>query len=254
MVNLHTGPYRIFSRIINVLRTEGLAGLPKRIKGYHAFVVAFRCGPIANPTTFTNELDPVSIRAFERAQRFLNSLEFKQLTMADIEEIDELTDIDPWKVPKLVTLEKLQEGWHCFVAKYKGQIVASNWTKAGPEFMEPVVERSITLADDEIYGWRTFCVSGFRGRGVHPWLNNAVRNHLYQTKGAKSIVGWVRTSNKVMLHTQLQMGGSVVGRLGYIQFFGVRLHYLWGRRALSATKTRCFIELLKNSYNTRKLL
>ena len=246
MVTLHTGPYRVFSRIISVLRTEGLRGLLRRIEGYHAFVLSFQCGPISDPAAFPMGLDPAYIRAVERGQRYLNSLEFKQLTAADIAEIDELTELDPWKVQKVVTLEKLQEGWHCYVAKYKGRVVANSWTKAGPAFVEPCTVRPITLADDEAYGWRSFCARDFRGRGVIPWLNNSIRNNLHLTEGVKSIVGWVRTSNKAMLHTQVQMGALVVGRIGYIQVLGVRLHYLWGRRALRATKRRCFIELIKN--------
>ena len=52
--------------------------------------------------------------------------EFKEIAAVDNEELDELTAIDVWKVPKFVTLRKLKQGHHVYIAKYKGRIVASH--------------------------------------------------------------------------------------------------------------------------------
>ena len=235
-------------RVFNVLRTEGIKGASKRIKErlkwsqIHLFVLSFQYDSVSDSIGFSTGLDPLVFRAQQRAQRFLSSLEFKQLTIADMEEIDELTAIDPWKIPKSLTLEKLQEGWNCYVAKYQGRIVANTWTKSGPGFYEPFLRRSFTLADDEVYGWRGFCVPDFRGRGVIPWLSKSIYDYLAQTAGVKSTFGLARVNNPAMWVSLLQAGTSVVGRAGFIEVLGVRFHYLWGRRAFSATRKRFFIQ------------
>ncbi len=244
-------------RILFVFKTEGLKGLSKRIKNRlrpyqcHAFVLSFQSGPVSDPSAFPTGLNLVVIRTLERGQHLLNGLEFKQLTAADIGEIDELTEIDPFKVPKSVTLEKLQDGWLCYVAKYQGRIVASGWKKTGPEFYEPFFKRSLTLADDEVYGWRAFCMPAFRGRGVLPWLDNRIANHLALTAGVKNHVAYVTLDNSAARRTFVAIGWSVVGRLGFIEAFGFRIHYLWGHRAFSATRKRFFIQLQKRSDNKR---
>lgn len=234
-------------QMLIVLKTEGLKGLFNRIKDrccdqHHAFVIAFQSGPVSDPLAFPTGLEPAVVRALDRCQGLFSSLEFRQLTAADIEEIDELTEIDIFKIAKSVNLEKLQDGWLCYVAKYQGRIVANGWKKTGPEFYEPDFGRSFTLADDEVYSWRAFCVPAFRGKGVLPWLNNRMVNHLALTAGFKNHVGYVDLNNSASRRTFVAMGWSVVGRLGFIEIFGFRLHYLWGHRAFSATKKRFFIQ------------
>jgi hypothetical protein len=238
-------------RVLNVFGTEGIKGISKRIKNrlrwseIHLLVYRY-CGTDSALSAFPTGVDPLVVRAQERAQRFLNSLEFKQLTAADIGELDELSEIDPWKIPKSVTLEKLQDGWNCYVAKHKDRIIANTWTKSGPGFYEPFLKRSFTLADDEAYGWRGFCVPDFRGRGVLPWLSKSSYDHLALTAGVRSTFGLVRVNNPAMWRSLLQDGGSLVGRAGFIEVFGLRLHYLWGKHAFSLTKKRIFIQRQKH--------
>jgi|WetSurMetagenome_2_1015567.scaffolds.fasta_scaffold73013_3 hypothetical protein len=237
-------------RVLNVLKTEGLKGFSRRVNNrlrsqvsyIHLFVLSSEFGLSSDISAFPTGSDPLTVRALERAQRFLSSLEFKQLTMADIGEIDELTDIDPWHIPKSVILEQLQDDWHCYIAKYKGHIAACSWTKSGPEFYEPHLKRSFTLAEDEVYSWRSFCAPSFRGRGVFPWHINSVTNHLAQTTGLKRQVGLVRVKNEAMWRSLLEAGWSVVGRAGFMEFFGFRLHYMWGQKAFGLTKRRFFIQ------------
>ena len=52
-------------------------------------------------------------------------LEFREITARDNDELDELTAVDVWKVPKSVALRKLKQRHHVYIAKYKGRIVAS---------------------------------------------------------------------------------------------------------------------------------
>jgi GNAT superfamily N-acetyltransferase len=236
-------------RILAVLKTEGIKGFSRRIEGrlrskwcrYHALVFLQQFASVSGALEFPSRLDPAVVRMLERCQRLLSSLTFKQVTESDGEEIDELTGIDPWGHSKEGIIGKLQEGWCCYVAKSGNRIVANGWAKAGPEFYEPSLGRSFTLAGDEVYAWRGFCVPEWRGRGVSPMLTKWIVNHL-ATKGVKKQIGCVRVNNVGQIQTLLQTGWSMVGRLGFIEILGVRLHYVWGQRAFSATKKRLFIQ------------
>jgi len=237
-------------RMVDVLKTEGIKGFSRRIENrlrskwaqYHVFVFSLQFASVSDALDFPTRLDPATVRMFERCQRSFSSLTFKKVSEADGGEIDELTVIDPWGHSREGIIEKLQEGWCCYVAKFGSRIVASSWTKTGPEFYEPLLQRSFTLAVDEVYDWRTFCVSDWRGRGVVPILIKWIVNHLALTEGVKEYIGCVKVDNAGQVRNLLQMGYLLVGRLGFIDLFGFRLHYLWGRRAFSATKKRFFIQ------------
>ena len=239
-----------FKRVLNVYKTDGFKGALIRIKDrlrskvsiFHVFAVEFECSSISDPST-----DPSVVREVERDRLFLSNLAFRELTLADIADIEELTDIDPWNIPTSVTLEWLQDGWHCYVAKYQGRIVDTSTAVLGPEFVEPHLRRSLTLADDEVYRMRGFCVPAFRGRGVHPWLSKTIVNHLALTAGIKKHVGWVRIDNKSQMRSLLRTGWTVVGRIGFIEVLGVRFHYIWGRKAFRATRKRFFIQRRERS-------
>jgi hypothetical protein len=93
-------------------------------------------------------------------------LEFKEITSSDNNEIDELTAIDEWKVPKSVTLRKLKQGHHVYIAKYKGRIVASQTLIMRDRFLDPVLMREFKMASNEAFYLRAFCIPEFRGRGI----------------------------------------------------------------------------------------
>jgi len=240
----------LVKRMFNVLKAEGIKGLSRRIEDrlrskwshHYSFVFLQQFASVSDALEFPAQLDPATVRMFERCQRVLSSLTFKQVDESDAGEIDELTATDPWGGSRKTFIEKLQEGWCCYVAKSGSRIVAGSWTKAGPEFYEPVLRRSFTLADDEVYDWRTFCVPDWRCRGVIPILIKWIVNHQALTEGVKRRIGWVRIDNVGQIHNLEQMGYSAVGRLGVVEIFGVRLHYIRGQRAFSATKKRFFIQ------------
>ena len=230
-------------KAINVFKNEGYKGVAQRIIDrlmFHVFVVA--CQVDSDLLAFTNVTDPTVVRALKRCQAFFKNLDFKEIYEFDEDEIIELTKIDPWRIPARLSIEKLKEGWCCYVAKYKGRIIASSWSVAGPEFYEPYLRRTLSLANDEVYTWRGFCVPDYRGRGVHIWLGNCVMDHLATTQGIKNYIGFVRINNLAQLRTLKQTGWSVVGRIGFIDGLGYRLHYVWGKKAFKCTKKRIFIE------------
>jgi hypothetical protein len=240
----------LVKRMFNVLKTEGIKGFSRRIEDrlrskwsrHHFFVFSQQFASVSDALEFPAQLDPAIVRMLERCQRVSSSLTFKQVNESDEGEIDELTAIDPWGHSKKGIIEKLQEGWCCYIAKFGSRVVASSWTKAGPEFYEPLLRRSFTLAVDEVYDWRTFCVPDWRGRGVVPMLIKWIVNHQALTQRVKKRIGWVMVNNVGQIHNLEQMGYSAVGRLGFIEIFGVRLHYIRGQRAFSATKKRFFIQ------------
>jgi hypothetical protein len=213
-----------------------------KVSWCHAYVLSYEYESVSNPSSEMSKGDPSVDRVLERARRLHANLELKQITISDINDIDELTEKDVWNIPKSLTLEMLQDGWLCYVAKYKNQIVANVWKKTGPEFYESYFHRSFTLTEEEVYEGRAFCVPNFKGKGVILWLMDIVNKQLAITAGIKRHTGWVKNTNEAMFSTLAQRGHSVVGRVGFIDIFGVRLHYLWGRKAFSATRKRFFIQ------------
>jgi GNAT superfamily N-acetyltransferase len=224
-----------------VLLREGLPGVLSRVKErlpyYGAYVLVYRV-----PEESAGALLPASrgagvAAALERARRVLGDLEFKELTAADQAGVSALTAVDPFNAN-----EKLADGWRCFVAILRGKTVASYWTKCGPEFHEPFMDRPLRLADGEVYNWRSFCVPERRGVGLAPMLGHYVRKRLASEEGLHTHIGWVATNNHAQLGTLKKTGFRVVGRIGFFDAFGYRLHYLVGRDALRATTRRVFVQ------------
>lgn len=169
--------------------------------------------------------------------------EFKEMTAADHEEIDELTAVDVWKVPKSVTLRKLKQGHHVYIAKYKGRIVASHTVIMRDGFQDPVLMREFKMASNEAFHLRAFCIPEFRGRGILPvlvryCLRDAAVNH-----GRDNGLALVRIDNRNMLRSVVpKLEVNRIGRAGFIEIFGFRFHYLWGREAFKETKRRFFVQ------------
>jgi hypothetical protein len=216
---------------IKILKTEGFVGLRRRIKNRlnykslqsHNYVVRYE----------SRSSDPLPAPEIE--------LEIRQITASDNPEIDELTDLDEWKIPKRITLKKLEEGWLCYIAKHKGRIVGINWVVL-ESFDELYFRRQFNLSPNETYHLRGWCIKPFRGKGVMPFL---LRHNCDETalKYGKTIAyGYVVTSNKPMHRSLAKSGWLRVGRVGFIEVFGIRFHYLWGRHAFKETKRRLFIQ------------
>lgn len=238
-----TGAHTL-KRALKVFRTEGLLGIVQRLKDrvrghfsqIHLLVLA----------SSSDSLPDVLARQDKRAQAMQRALatplEFKQLLITDEQQIDELTEIDPWKIPKSVTIEKLGEGWLCFAAKRGDRILASAWIVVNREFKDDFIDRYFTLGTGEAYYWRGFCVPDSRGRGIVPRIFFHTLEHVKREYGKTHHLTLVRSTNLTMQHTLTKIGWRVVGRAGFVQIFGVRLHYLWGREAFKETKKRVFFQ------------
>ncbi len=168
--------------------------------------------------------------------------EFGEITVNDNDEIDELTAVDEWKVPKSVTLRKLKQGHHVYIAKYKGRIVASQTIIMRDRFQDPLLLREFRMAPNEAFYLRAFCIPEFRGRGIFPIFGKYYLNDAAVRYGRGNGLTLTSTSNRSMLRSAPKFGWSIIGRAGFIEIFGIRFHYLWGREAFKETKRRLFLQ------------
>jgi len=232
----NSGPFiYLVNRAIAILRTEGPIEFIKRIKArlylkplqYHFYVFEHK----ENPSP------PLSISE--------NGLEIKEITPADHAEIDELTEIDEWKTSKSFTLRKLEEGWHVYVAKQGGRIVASQTVVTQDRFDDPAFRREFKLASNEAYYWRSFCIPAFRGRGIFPMFGRYFLADVARKYSRANGLIAVSRRNKSMQRACSKYGfRKRIGRVGFIEIFGIRFHYLWGREAFKETRKRFFIQIV----------
>jgi GNAT superfamily N-acetyltransferase len=170
--------------------------------------------------------------------------EFKEVKATDHEEIDELTAVDVWKVPKSVTLKKLRQGHHIYIAKHQGRIVASHTIIMRDRFQDPVLMREFRMASNEAFHLRAFCVPEFRGRGIFPVLLRYCLRDAAVNYGRGDALALAKIDNRNILRSIVPktQGASRIGRAGFIEVFGIRFHYLWGREAFKETRRRFFIQ------------
>lgn len=145
-------------RAMTVLQREGVPGLMKRAarrlrrrsRHYSRFV--FRCSlnhPIHPP------LPKVEVG-------------IRQPKATDDEDLETLVQIDPWPDSKALLQRRLAEGQRCYVARYRGQIVAGGWCVSG-EYYDRELGRQSKLATNEICFHSGFTIPAFRGEGVYPF-------------------------------------------------------------------------------------
>jgi GNAT superfamily N-acetyltransferase len=169
-------------------------------------------------------------------------MEFREITAADSDTIDELTAIDEWHISKSFTLRKLEEGEHIYIAKHQGKIVASQSIVTRENFQDPFLDRELTIARDEAYLWRAFCVPAFRGRGIFPVLERYYLADMALKYGRSTTLATILTTNKSSQRMAAKAGRVKVGRAGFVEIFGIRFHYLWGREAFKETSRRFLVQ------------
>jgi len=84
-------------RTYDILKTEGLKGFFWRIEGrlrakwfvFHVFLHSLQFASVSDALEFPARLDPTTIRMFERCQRILSGITFKQVNESDEGEIDQ---------------------------------------------------------------------------------------------------------------------------------------------------------------------
>jgi GNAT superfamily N-acetyltransferase len=240
---LHNTSQPLLKRVFNLLINEGFSGVGNRIKErlqskipqIHLFVMSAH---FDHSTQKQEEMDTFDTFGDSRYQ-------FMQVLFDDYQAIDELSVIDVWGGPKSELLEKLQEGWNCYVIKLEGRIVVTGWVCMNQSFIEPHMKRELNLAADEVYHWRGFTVPEVRGKGLMPWYLKSLCRHLAESYGKTRHLTMVRVNNKPIQQSLGKSGWESVGRAGFYDFYGFRFHYLIGCKAFSCTKKHFCISRLK---------
>ncbi len=229
VVSTHPHPFTyLVQKPITIFRTEGLASLAKRIGNRLSFKpLQGHCFVYENK--FSAEL-PMPICEVE--------LEFKEMTAADADEIDELIRVDEWHSSKSSILKRLQEGEHIHIAKHKARIVATMSIVTRDNFEDIVFRREYKIAPNEAYYWRAFCAPAYRGRGIIQPLVRYSLNEMAVKYGRNNGLSFIMTSNKSSQRAASKIGWVKVGRAGFVEIFGFRFHYLWGREAFKETRER----------------
>jgi GNAT superfamily N-acetyltransferase len=215
-----------------ISRTEGPPNLLKRIKNRllpkplqsHWVVLSNICRADVLPPTTEAEW------------------EFSEITADDHAEIDELTAIDEWKVPKSVTLRKLKQGHHVYITKYKGGIVASQTIIMRDRFQDPLLMREFKMASNEAFYLRAFVIPEFRGRRIFQPFGRYYLSDAAVRYGRGNGLTLISPGNEPSLRAAAKLGWSRIGRAGFVEIFGIRFHYLWGREAFKETRRRFFIQ------------
>jgi GNAT superfamily N-acetyltransferase len=229
----HHNPFiYLVKRAITVLRTEGPAKFMKRIRD-RLFLKPLQSHSFVYGNKYCADY-PVPICEVE--------LEFREITAVDNDEIDELTQVDEWHTSKSFTLKKLEEGEHIYIAKHKGRIVASHSVVKKDKFEDIVFRREFKMAPNEAYYWRGFCVPAFRGHGILPALGRYLLTDMALKYGRSDGLAFVMTTNKSSQRAVSKYGWVKVGRAGFIEIFGIRFHYLWGREAFKENRRRFLIQ------------
>jgi len=222
------------ARIFSVLKEKGLIGatrmvvqqLKRGVVQSHLYVIGH------------NILPDNSMPVIE------TDLEIRQITISDNDDIDEMTEIDEWQIPKSATLKMFEEGQLCYIAKHQNYIVACQWVVITKEFEEYYLRRELRLSPNEAYNWRGFTVPTFRGKGILPLLVGYEESDIARRFGKTFILGWVRTDNQSMLRALSKLGWTRIGRMGFFQILGIRFHYLGGRHAFERISPRFKIQIL----------
>ena len=179
----------------------------------------------------------------------LDEKKFKKFYICEVssqndDEIDQLTSIDPWSIPRESTVDRLKKGWRCFVAKKDHQVIAAVWIFLGQRFEDYALHREFILNSSEAYVYRAVCRDEFRGNSIFPYLLRSCLARLQNEKDVEKFYALTRNTNRSSLRAFEKVGFRMVGWAGFLEIAHIRLHYLWGSESFKEVKTRCFLENL----------
>lgn len=244
-----------FKRLVTIVRKGGIIALSKRLLNLlkpcilqtHLIVLVHYAPQKSLFEISEHDDSDLSDRRNVLLKRKVCSLEFAKITENDTVDIDYLTKIDEWKIPKAVTLKMLREGWVCYVAKKGNEIVATGWASLADIFIDTHLKREFVLSQDEAYCWRGFSVPAHRGKGIMPRLIEHLTADLLISHGKSKLFILVRYDNDIIMKTVVKVGWRKIGRAGFIEAYGIRFHYLIGGDAFSQTKKRLFFNRTNKS-------
>lgn len=177
-----------------------------------------------------------------RREAVTADIQFGELTGEDDPYLDALPTVDGWTTMRDARIGWLRKGARCFLAKNEGLVIGSTWYTTQDAYYEPHLKRQLQLSPDESYGWGNYCLAEWRGQGVMPRLTSHAMGRLTTENGKRVILGMVRSSNQPSLRALQRNGSEQIGRIGFIEAFGFRLHYILGREAFKHTTRRLLLQ------------
>jgi len=215
-----------------ILKDEGIAGLMKQVIGRLS----------RSPLHFSYCIVALSLDHLIQVPMPAVDVEAAQIEATDDDDLEVLVNFGKYGGPKELLLQRLADGRRCYVAKSGGRIVSCNWVYEG-EFDSAALARRLKLADDELYYTDVFTSPEFRGKGFMPYLMaQSVSDIKARNQHKTCALTFIVPDNKASLRGAAKAGFKRVGRVGWFEILGVRVHYLLGRNVLPETTQRIFIE------------
>jgi GNAT superfamily N-acetyltransferase len=169
-------------------------------------------------------------------------VEIHQIKATDDNDLEMLVKFGKYGSSKALLLRRFAEGQRCYVAKSEGRIVSGNWVFE-KEWKQDDLGRQFKLADNELYYDGAFTLPEFRGKGIMPYLKTqSISDMKTHSQHKTRALAFILVSNKASLRSTAKVGFERVGRVGWIEILGIRVHYLLGRNVLPETTQRFFIE------------
>ncbi len=217
------------NRALTILHGEGIAGLINRIASrllrkpqlINLYVLKLDYKDIA-------KLPPPSI-----------DLEIGEITEMDDSGLEALAAFHFYGHSKGEILQYLAGGQRCYIAKHKDQVISCYWRITG-DYYDYSLKRRFYLAETEEYLLGFFTLAEFRGKGIFPYVLEVSSYERAQNCPDLRAIIFVRTNNQASLRSVHKLGFNVIGRVGFVEIFGIRFHFLLGRDAFPKTTRRNF--------------
>ena len=223
---------RFNNRALSILNSDGMAGLMNRITSR-----LLRKPQLIN--LYVLKLDYKDIAKLPSPSI---NLEIREITETDDGDTQALAEFRFYGHSKADILQYLAEGQRCYVAKHEGQAISCYWHMTGG-YYDYYLKRRFYFADNEEYLLGFFTLAEFRGQGIFPYLLIASSHERAQNCPDLRAVIFVRVNNKASLRSCYKLGFDIIGRVGFVEIFGIRFHFLLGRDALPKTTKRIFFQI-----------
>jgi GNAT superfamily N-acetyltransferase len=218
-------------RAIDVLRREGLAGMVRRIferlrrrpQQFQTFVVRWT---LAESPDVQAAID-VTVKPLS----------------PDAEELDALLAVWPWARSRDDIRRRLADR-RCYIALHRDRVAA--WIWISDDLVDDHSQREFELGEDEVYFRDAFTLAEFRGKSVLPALMAWASRDLTRSLGKSIAWSLVSVSNvpplRILARYADRRLAERVGVAGFVEVFGIRLHYLFGSRAFPQTRRRVYLQ------------
>ena len=173
----------------------------------------------------------------------IDDIEFKEVKIKDKDEIEEIAEKDVWGQNINMIVKDIEAGHRCFVIRHNGEIVASNFVAVSNEVWDRIWARTFKLGKKEAYGWQSWSIPTYRGKGIMPFLILSTITQIANECDKPEHIGWTWVSNKKMHRSLIKIGFKKIGRLGFIEFCGIRFSYIWGHDAFKETRKRICLHI-----------